>query len=143
MVKRKATKLPPVIKVLAAIMKKDGRFLIAQRKKGDRFEGLWEFPGGKLEAGETPQHCLARELREEFGVQAEVGRFLGSICYSSTFLAIELLAYEVLQVTGAFRLYDHQEIRWVQADELDSYALTEPDRALLEKILRLRTQRPE
>jgi 8-oxo-dGTP diphosphatase len=122
------------LRVLAAILYQDGRLLIAKRKKGDRFEGLWEFPGGKIEPEEKPEDCLVRELREEFGVKARAGRFLGSIHHVSASLSIELLAYAVAHVAGVFHLYDHDEIRWVTPEECRDYALTEPDRILLEQI---------
>jgi 8-oxo-dGTP diphosphatase len=104
-------------------------------KKGDRFAGLWEFPGGKLEQGETPEECLARELYEELGIRARVGRSLGSVYYSSPGFAIELIAYRVSHPAGSFRLQDHEEVRWVSPSEVGQFALTEPDKLLLEKLL--------
>jgi 8-oxo-dGTP diphosphatase len=126
---------PPPLRVLAAVLEKNGRWLIAKRKKGDRFAGLWEFPGGKLEPGETPEECLARELYEELGIRARVGRSLGSVSYSAPGFAIELIAYRVLPPAGSFRLQDHEEVRWVSPSEVGQFALTEPDRLLLEKLL--------
>jgi 8-oxo-dGTP diphosphatase len=122
------------LKVLAAILRRDGRLLIAKRKKGERFGGHWEFPGGKLEPGENPEECLAREMREEFGMEARVGGFLGSIRYSSSSLSIELSAYAVVHISGDFRLYDHDEIRWVTPEDCENYPLTEPDRVLLREL---------
>lgn len=124
-------------KVVAAIIKKEGKLLIAKRKKGDRFEGLWEFPGGKLELGETPEKGLERELREEFGIETRAGDFLCSIRYTLPSYSIELLAYEVIPITGQFRLYDHEEIRWVSLEELKQYPLAEPDAALIPKLRKL------
>lgn len=131
--KAAAAKQKP-LRVLAAIISRDGRLLIARRKKGDRFEGLWEFPGGKLEPEEKPEECLAREMKEEFGVEVRVGDFLGSIRYVSPCLSVELSAYAVAHISGAYHLYDHDEIRWVTADECRSFALTEPDRILLDRL---------
>ena len=65
-------------KVTAAVIEKDGKILIARRKRDDSQAGKWEFPGGKLEAGETPEACLKRELREELGIETEVGAFFCS-----------------------------------------------------------------
>jgi 8-oxo-dGTP diphosphatase len=124
----------PMQKVLAAIMERDGRLLLAKRKKGDRFEGLWEFPGGKLEPGETPEEGLKRELREEFGIETRVGHFLCSVRYTSPTQSIKLLAYEVTHITGQFSLYEHEEIRWVFLEELKQYPLAEPDAALIPKL---------
>lgn len=125
-------------KVLAAVLEKNGKVLVARRRKGDRFEGLWEFPGGKLEKGETPEACLRRELAEELGVEVRVGDFLGSTKYTSAALSIELLAYEVVHLSGEFCLHDHEEMRWVRPRDLSRYRLTEPDAALLARLKILR-----
>ena len=132
--RKSAPKEPLRIKVLAAVLEKNGRWLIARRKTGDRFAGLWEFPGGKIKRGETHQECLARELNEEFGIRVRVGRYLGSVRYRSADFAIELIAYRVSHLTGRFHLRDHEEIRWVPAARIGRWALTEPDRLLLQKI---------
>jgi len=129
--------MPKALKVVAAIMEKQGRLLIAKRKKGDRLEGLWEFPGGKLESGETPEEGLKRELQEEFGIETRVGKFLCSVCFTSSTHFLELWAYEVSYVTGPFSLYDHEEIRWVSLDELDQYPLAEPDAAIIPKLRKI------
>jgi 8-oxo-dGTP diphosphatase len=63
-------------RVTAAILRKEGKILIAKRQSGDAFEGKWEFPGGKIEEGETPEQCLRRELFEEFGIDASIGNLL-------------------------------------------------------------------
>jgi 8-oxo-dGTP diphosphatase len=131
---RKRTRSPRPIRVLAAILEQSGRLLVARRKKDDRFGGRWEFPGGKIEPGETPEECLRRELREEFGVESRVGRYLGTVRSVSEEFSVELLAYEVFHLAGEFCLYDHEEIRWVRLSELEQYDLTEPDRLLLAKL---------
>lgn len=100
---------------------------MAKRQRGDHLEGLWEFPGGKIEAGETPQECLARELEEEFHVRAEVGDFIGSNRHDYDGRQIELLAYEVHVPTGEFRLNEHEEIHWVPIERLLTYDLAPAD----------------
>ena len=124
----------PPIRVLAAVLEKNGRWLIAKRKRGDRFAGLWEFPGGKLEAGETPEEGLVREISEELGVGVQVGLCLGSVSYSCPGFAIELIAYKVSHLSGSFRPQDHDEVRWVAPSEIGRFALTKPDRMLLQKL---------
>jgi 8-oxo-dGTP diphosphatase len=121
-------------KVTAAIIERGGRILIAKRKRGDRFEGLWEFPGGKLEPRESPEEGLRRELFEELGIEAKIGKFICSVPYFSSFLSIELLVYEVAYVSGEFRLHDHDEVRWVLPGELDKFKFTEPDIPVVNKI---------
>jgi len=113
--------------VTAAVIERDGKILIARRKKGDRMEGLWEFPGGKLEGNESPEECLRRELHEEFGIDADIGDFLLSSPYEYPHLKIELLAYRATYMSGDFKLNDHDEIRWVSPSELKRYDLAGAD----------------
>jgi mutator protein MutT len=140
MTRRPIPEKPRSLRVVAAVLEKDGRWLIAKRKKGDRFSGLWEFPGGKPEAGETPRECLVRELYEEFGIQARVGRFLARVIYTSPSFSIELAAYAVSLISGVFSLHDHDEIRWVTPARAGRYALAEPDKLLLAKLIPVRVQ---
>jgi len=118
-------------KVVAAVIERDGKILVARRRKDIRFGGLWEFPGGKLEAGEDPEKGLERELSEEFSVQTQVAGLLISVPYHSPSLSIELLAYKVVYVSGEFCPVDHDEIRWVEPAGLDESAFTEPDRPIV------------
>lgn len=116
-----------MIRVVAAVIEKDGLVLIARRPEGDRLAGLWEFPGGKIEVGEEPQGCLARELREEFGITAEIGEFLLAHVHRYPHTEIELLSYRVAHVSGDFELRDHAEIRWVRPDELAAFPFAPAD----------------
>jgi len=113
--------------VTAAVIERSGRILIARRKKGDRMEGKWEFPGGKLEGNESPEECLCRELHEEFGIEAEIGDFLLSSPHEYSHLKIELLAFRATYISGDFNLNDHDEIRWVLPSELGRYDLAGAD----------------
>jgi mutator protein MutT len=133
---------PRRLKVLAAVIENGGRILIARRKNTDRFGGQWEFPGGKLEPGETPELCLERELMEEFGIASRIGRRLGSAKADSPDYAIRLDAYEAFHLAGEFELREHDEIRWAAPSELAGYDLTEPDRRLLGQIMKRRGERP-
>ncbi len=107
------------IDVAAAIIVKDHKVFLARRKPGAHLAGFWEFPGGKLEEGETPEQCLARELLEEFNIQVRVGHFVGESLYDYGAKLIRLLAYEVEHVSGDFELIDHDEMRWLDESELD------------------------
>ena len=133
--KKPAPKKSRPLQVLAAVLEKDGRWLIAKRRKGDRFAGFWEFPGGKLEPGETPAECLARELSEELGIRVRVGTCLGTVRSSTPGFAIKLTAYRVTHQSGSIRLQDHEEVRWVSPEELGHYTLTKPDRILVARLL--------
>jgi len=118
-------------KVTAAVIEEGGRVLIARRKAADRFGGLWEFPGGKLEPGEAPEAGLRREILEELGVETRIGGFLGAFPYDSSRLSIELLAYRVSIERGELRPVDHDEIVWARPVDLPGYEFTEPDRPLV------------
>lgn len=113
--------------VTAAVIEKDGKVLIARRKAGDALAGKWEFPGGKMEPGETPEQCLRRELTEEFGVDTEIGAFICSSKFEYKHLPIELLVYRARHISGDFRLNDHAAIAWVAVDDLQDYDLASAD----------------
>jgi 8-oxo-dGTP diphosphatase len=122
---------PTLRQVVAAVIEKEGKVLVARRRKDIRFGGLWEFPGGKLEDGEEPGRGLERELAEEFGVQTRTEEFLLSVPYHGASLSIELLAYKVCHVSGKFQPVDHDEIRWVDPAGMDESAFTAPDRPVV------------
>ncbi|BBO73505.1 DNA mismatch repair protein MutT [Desulfosarcina widdelii] len=116
-----------IVRVTAAVIVKDGTILIAQRGRSDRMAGLWEFPGGKVEAGETPQQCLRRELCEELAMNADIGRHLGTSRYHYDHMSIELIAYRAYWDGQPFRLITHQDFCWVTPKQLADYAFTPAD----------------
>jgi 8-oxo-dGTP diphosphatase len=124
------------IKVTAAILAKDGRIIIAQRKSKDHLARKWEFPGGKIEPGETPKECLARELNEEFGIEVSVGDFLGSNIYHYDHISIELMAFRAFWVGGEINSTDHKDYKWVTIDELDQFDFAPADRPFVEQLRR-------
>ena len=113
--------------VTAAILAKDGKILIARRPASSRLARLWEFPGGKVEDGETPEACLARELREELNIEVSIGAFLGESIYHYEHGSIRLLAYETFWKSGIIEPKEHDEIRWVSLGELDCYEFAPAD----------------
>jgi 8-oxo-dGTP diphosphatase len=106
-----------LITVTAAVIQKDNRLFAARRKAGLHLGGLWEFPGGKLEKGESPRECLARELAEEFGIEAHVGRLLGENIHDYGEKIIKLKAYHVTHIGGEFHLREHDELRWLRKEK--------------------------
>jgi mutator protein MutT len=108
----------PII-VTAAIMVKANKVFAARRNPGSHMASFWEFPGGKIEAGETPEACLVRELFEEFGIVTQVGAFFGENTHDYGTKTIQLLAYQVTHVSGEFELMAHDQSRWLSPDELD------------------------
>ena len=122
-----------MIDVTAAIIEKNGKFLIAKRKQGKHLEGKWEFPGGKIEQQETPEGCLARELKEEFGITAKIADFVAESVFNYGDREIRLLGYRAEYLSGEFRLNAHDEIKWVSADEFGNFDFAEADLPLIEK----------
>jgi 8-oxo-dGTP diphosphatase len=120
--------------VTAAVIEERGRVLIARRKKGDRCEGRWEFPGGKVEPGETPEDSLERELREEMGIEVSVGERLCAHPFRVGETAMELLVYRTRIVKGEIVCHDHDEVRWIAPGELGAFDLTDPDRRVVESL---------
>lgn len=123
-----------LVTVTAAILKKDNKILIAKRKEG-HLANKWEFPGGKLESNESPEECLKRELREEFGIDTKIGKLVATSIYEYPHIKIKLMAYEVEYITGEFRLNDHQEIIWVSKEDLSNYDLAPADIPIVKKII--------
>jgi 8-oxo-dGTP diphosphatase len=120
-----------MIQVTAALIEDNDKVLIARRKQGKAMAGFWEFPGGKIEAGETPEQCLARELFEEFGVRAEIGVFVAESIYSYPNITIRLLAYTAKIEKGEFQLQDHDKIEWVSYNQIKNYQLAPADLPIL------------
>jgi 8-oxo-dGTP diphosphatase len=128
---RKAENPAGPFKVVAAVIEREGKVLVARRRKDLRFGGLWEFPGGKLGDAEEPERGLERELAEEFGVQTRTEALLLSVPYRGPSLSIDLLVYKVCHVSGEFRPVDHDLVRWVEPGGMDESAFTAPDRPVV------------
>ncbi|NHN35737.1 (deoxy)nucleoside triphosphate pyrophosphohydrolase [Pseudomaricurvus alcaniphilus] len=107
------------IDVAAAIIIKDKKVFAARRKAGMHLAGYWEFPGGKLEDNETPERCLARELKEELDITTRVGAFVGMSVFDYGTKVVRLLAYEVEHLSGELKLIDHDAFCWLGFDELE------------------------
>ena len=110
--------------------------MIAQRKSSDQLSDKWEFPGGKIEHGETPEECLARELTEEFDLAVIVGDFLGSNVHHYDHISIELMVYRASWVRGAISMNDHKAYRWVTLDKLGDYEFAPADMPFLSMLRR-------
>jgi 8-oxo-dGTP diphosphatase len=126
-------------KVAAAVIERDGKFLVARRRPGISGGGGWEFPGGKVEEGEAAERCLERELAEELGVRTRVGDFLCSVPFPGPRTAFELVVYRTELLSGAFRLTDHDEVRWLAPSDMDEGLFSEPDRPVV-RMLRARVE---
>ncbi len=122
-----------MIEVTAAIIEKNALVLAARRKEGAHLAGLWEFPGGKIEIGETPEGCLHRELMEEFQIDTKVGEFVGESIFDYGTKVIRLLAYKVEHISGDFQLIDHDKLCWLALDELTTVQWAPADIPLVEQ----------
>jgi len=123
-----------MITVVAAIIKKNDTYLIARRAKHKDHAGKWEFPGGKIDQGETPENALERELFEEFRILTKTGKHVTTNQYDYGTFQIELMAYEVAYIGGSFQLTDHDQIAWVTLEEIGLYDLSEADVAIWKAI---------
>lgn len=122
----------PILVVAAVILSRD-TILLHQRRKGDTLEGTWEFPGGKVEEGETPVEALTREIREELGIGIRVEEKLGEIIHNYPHAHIKLMAFKALTPTK--RIYSNEgKIRWVSPHEIEGYNLSPADIRLWKKI---------
>ena len=124
-----------MISVTAAIIIRDNLILAARKRAGLHLAGYWEFPGGKLEEGEDPCECLARELEEELGIRCEVGEFLAESVFAYPGKTVRLLGYLTRHTGGEFRLSDHDELRWLEVHELKTLQWAPADIPLVDALL--------
>jgi mutator protein MutT len=125
---------PNVIEVSAGLVFRGGKLLITQRHKGSHLGGLWEFPGGKREDGESDEDCLRRELREELGIEVEVNELIESIEHSYPEKSVRLKFFRCLLLKGEPAPISCDAVAWVSAAQLAEYAFPEADLQLLGKL---------
>ncbi|MEW6623908.1 MAG: (deoxy)nucleoside triphosphate pyrophosphohydrolase [Bacillota bacterium] len=120
-----------------ALLLNNKKILIAKRRSADKLANKWEFPGGKIEEGETPEECLRREIMEEFGINIRVGDYFCSSQYHYEEGDIELMAYWCTCEEDKLALNPtvHDDFRWVSFAKLQTYDFAPADKPLVEKIL--------
>ena len=123
-----------VIDVAAGLVFRQGALLITQRHPDAHLGGLWEFPGGKREAGETFQDCLVRELREELGIEIEVGPLVESLIHAYPEKTVHLRFFRCRWKQHEPQALGCPAFKWVTAGELDDYAFPAADARLLQKL---------
>jgi A/G-specific adenine glycosylase len=128
---RAAKKRTPHYNVTAAVIRHRGRLLIAQRPLGGMLGGLWEFPGGKVERGESLEGCLRREIREELGIEIEVGARVTQMEHAYTHFRITLHAFECKLVSGRPRAIQVADWRWARFKELGNFAFAVTDQRII------------
>ena len=116
----------------AALVDVDGRVLICKRPEGKQMGGLWEFPGGKLEAGESPEDCLIRELREELGIEVKAACLAPFVFASHAYEAFHLLMplYLCRRWEGRPVAHEHSDLAWVRPIKLTDYPMPPADAPL-------------
>ena len=129
--RKKRPQKPPHHTVTAAVLHGvNGAVLITQRPQDALLGGLWEFPGGKREPGESLENCLKREILEELGVKIEVGTKLGVFRHAYTHFKVTLYAYDCHLMSGEISLHYHQQYRWAGLPELDDFPMGKIDRMI-------------
>lgn len=124
------------IDVAIAVVVRAGRILICQRKPGDTFGGFWEFPGGKCEGGESPEACLARELREELDITPGVTEKLVPISHDYPHVRLTLHPFLCTEFSGEPKLIECQRLQWVEPAKLRDFRFPPANAGLLDELVR-------
>jgi mutator protein MutT len=124
----------PHFNVVAAIIRKNDLVLITRRLEGRHLAGLWEFPGGKQENGESLERCLEREIEEELGVKIKVGKAVTSVDHSYKHKDITLHVFNCSIIKGEPKGLECQDLRWVNSLQLSEFHFPPPDKEVIEFI---------
>jgi ADP-ribose pyrophosphatase len=124
-----------MLNVAAAVIKQENRILICQRARDDDFGLKWEFPGGKLEAGETPEQCIVREITEELGLDIRVIGILAVTRHNDGEQDVHFTFYEAEIVSGTIKLNVHETAVWAPLNTLDEYDFLKADRPVVNLLL--------
>ncbi|MEM9695511.1 MAG: (deoxy)nucleoside triphosphate pyrophosphohydrolase [Myxococcota bacterium] len=125
----------PKLRVVGAAVMRDGRCLVAKRAPGRTDGGRWEFPGGKVEPGETRPQALVRELREELTVDVMIGAWLGQGLVERPQRQILLDVYAASILSGDPRALEHEALRWCAADELEGLDWADADKPVVAAVI--------
>ena len=121
------------IRVVAAVIRSENKIFATARGYGE-FKGQWEFPGGKIEAGETPEEALKREIREELSTEISVDEFFCTVDYDYPAFHLTMHCYLCSMLTGALRLNEHKAARWLKRDELSGVKWLPADVEVVEML---------
>lgn len=122
------------IEVVAAIIQKNGKYFATQRGYGE-FEGLWEFPGGKIEPGESHETALKREIQEELGIDISVKNLLCTTNYDYPSFHLTMHCYLCNIASGEIELREHKSARWLKPEALNNVEWLPADKDIIEKLV--------
>ncbi len=125
------------IRVVAAVIAQDGRYLVTQRRPTAVLPLLWEFPGGKVESTETDPDALKREVRHRVGVEIEPGAQISSVAHEYEHYTVELHLYECRLTHGTPAAVNVHQFRWVESEDFEKLPFTPADEASMSKLLGL------
>ncbi len=125
------------VRVVAAMISREGRYLITQRRPTAVLPLLWEFPGGKVEPGETDEGALQREVRHRLGVEIRCGAMVSFVSHPYEKYTVDLYLYECEILSGEPREQNVETFRWVTSEEFDQYPFTPADEASMNELLEL------
>ncbi len=123
-----------MIEVVAAVIRRGNKILICQRPQGKNLAGYWEFPGGKVEAGESKQSAIGRECMEELGVSLLVGGEICAISHDYATYSVNITFFECTLMSGEPVAKEHSGIQWVKAGEIKNFSFCPADGALIKKL---------
>lgn len=126
---------PRTIRVVAAVIERDARYLITQRRTTAVLPLMWEFPGGRVEHDETDAHALKRELRHRLNADIEVGKLISFVSHPYEHYIVDLYLYECKLAAGTLEARNVNAYRWVTSAEFDRYPFTPADEASMSKLL--------
>jgi len=129
--------MTPIIRVVAAVIAKDGRYLVTQRRPTAVLPLLWEFPGGKVEATETDLDALKREVKHRVGVVVEPGAQISSVSHTYDHYTVDLHLYDCRITHGEPSALNVHQFRWVESEDFDQLPFTPADEASMSKLLGL------
>lgn len=124
------------IQVVAAIIVHDGKVFATQRGYGE-WEGWWEFPGGKLEQGETPEEALVREIREELATEISVDRYVTTVEWDYPSFHLSMRCYLCSVLSGSLTLLEHEAAAWLDRDHLHSVKWLQADEEIIAQVKKL------